>query len=203
MGPLLPPWLLSFCVHKTQMMLFQFYLCNISATFVKHPSDKRTRMALDFWLIWGEQRWSTQRFNTSAHSSEFKRTFGRWKKSLWILTEQSFLPLLPVLWAGGKASQITNFISESVLILWANTIKKKRITQIYQKSTQVTRYLNVLHFLYFLIKTLLKKLGIFIPYWRLKDNSSLFFLKRENDPFRKSEKVFFHTFCRRNRLTQM
>lgn len=185
------------------MTLFQFYLCNISATFVKHPSDKRTRMALDFWLIWGEQRWSTQRFNTSAHSSEFKRTFRRWKKSLWILTEQSFLPLLPVLWAGGKASQITNFISESVLILWANTIKKKRITQIYQKSTQVTRYLNVLHFLYFLIKTLLKKLGIFIPYWRLKDNSSLFFLKRENDPFRKSEKVFFHTFCRRNRLTQM
>lgn len=88
-----PPLLLShkclnnnFGQDKIQIVLFQLYLCNISATFVKHPSDKRTRMALDFWLTCGEQRWSTQRFNTSAHSSEFKRTFKRWESQLRMLS---------------------------------------------------------------------------------------------------------------------
>lgn len=76
----------NFGWEKTQHALFHLYLCSISATFVKHPSDKRTRMALDFWLTCGEQRWSTQRFNTSAHSSEFRRTFIRWESQWWILS---------------------------------------------------------------------------------------------------------------------
>lgn len=30
---------------------------------------------MDFWLTWGEHRWSTHRFKTSAYSSELRRTW--------------------------------------------------------------------------------------------------------------------------------